>query len=171
MYFAEELRKWPTDIIEQKFFSFITSEILRLKENNKFSDSSFAVLVNDRYQAERLKNYFYKFSISSTSTKASSLKNSLALKAMRDFFYAVLYPFDFNKIKIALKGPFLRFSDEQIKDIEYLKELSMFNEFNFLKLQLEKGFGVFFKSFFSCKLTEKTIFENIALIHSIFSLI
>jgi len=164
-FIAEDVykfKKWPSETIELKCFTFITNEILKLKNNNNFSDKNFAVLVNDRYQAKRLKDFFYKYSINAITAKSSSLKNSESLQALKDFFKAVLNPLDLNKVKIALKGPFVQFDDQKIKNIDNQKQISFFNEFQHLKIQLEKGLPCFFSSFFSSSWDGKTILENIA---------
>nr|NGX36789.1 RecBCD enzyme subunit RecB [Candidatus Anoxychlamydiales bacterium] len=155
-------KKWPTDEIEQKYFAFITNEILKLKKKLQFEESSFAVLVKDRYQAARLKNYFQKFSISSITTRGSSLKGSIALKAMKEFLDAVISPSDLNKVKIALLGAFIGFNAEKIINLDLMKNPEIIEEFYKLKIALKKGLGFFFNLFFKATFDQKTILENIA---------
>jgi exodeoxyribonuclease V beta subunit len=153
-------KKWPSASIEEKYFSFITKEIIKLKNQHGFADNGFAVLVKDRYQAERLKNYFEKYYINSSTARASSLKDSHALNSLIDFFSAVLNPQDINLIKIACKGPFILFDDQRIIDLE--TDIDIFNQFNQLKKDLQKGLGFFFSQFFISQWNGFTVLENIA---------
>jgi len=141
-------KKWPTEKIEKMYFSFITKEILRLKTQGKFCDDNFAVLVKDRYQAQRIKSYFQKHSIKVVTAKATSLKNSRALNALQQFIEATLSPFDLNKIKIALKGPYLQSDDEKIRNIDLEKQGEIINNFLLFKISIIKGSGLFFLCFF-----------------------
>ncbi len=160
-------QRWPTEEVEQKYFSYITNEIIKLKNISGFLDSNFAVLVNDRYQAQRLKHYFDKFSIQSVTTRGSTLKNSETVSALKEFLEAVFFPYDLNKIKIALKGPFIQMSDEILKNLNLEKDVIYLEKFYFLKSILNKGLSFFFNSFFYSSWLDKTILENIAALHDI----
>lgn len=154
-------QRWPTEKIEQKYFSFITNEIIKLKKQNGFTDNNFAVLVNDRYQAQRLKYYFNKFSISSFTSRSTSLKNSIALNAMKEFLEAVIFPYDWNKVKIALMGPYIQIPDEIIKNLDFEKDIVYLEKFYYLRSILNKGIHLFFSSFFYSTWLEKSVLEKI----------
>jgi len=160
-------KKWPTEEIEQKYFSYILNEIIKLKNEHNFLNSNFAVLVNDRYQAERLKNYFYKNAIESNTTRNATLKNSIVIDAFKEFFEAVFAPHDLNKIKKALKGPFIQISDDLLKNLKLDQDVFYIQQFYFLKAILLKGINFFFNSFFYSSWPDKTVLENITSLHDI----
>ena len=80
----------------------------------------------------------------------------------REIFDAAINPFDLSKIKIACKGPFIRFEDQKIKEIDS-EQQHLFEQFQELKMKLQKGLGYFFSSFFSGLWDGKTTLENIAI--------
>ncbi|HEU64314.1 MAG TPA: hypothetical protein ENH96_02860 [Chlamydiae bacterium] len=161
---ASKVKKWPTDEMEIKNFTFIANEILSLKKNcQKLSNKNFAVLVKDRFQAQRLKNYFQKFSINSQTPRSSSLKNSICLNAMKEFLDACLHPNNLNKVKIALLGPFVQLNLQDLKNIDLQNFSKHLEKFHFLKSILnKKNLGEFFHHFFEISFENFSILENIA---------
>ena len=159
-----KLKKWPTDLIEKKYFSYMAAEILKLKKTHGFTFSSFAVLVKDRFQAQRLKSYLNKSSIKSVTSKATTLKNSKALMALQVFFEAVLHPRNLSIVKRALLGPYVKLSENKIKEIDLEEKTSPLKVFYYLKnLILKKGIGFFFNSFFYEKLFDEiSVLERLA---------
>ncbi|NGX62839.1 MAG: RecBCD enzyme subunit RecB [Candidatus Anoxychlamydiales bacterium] len=156
-------KKWPTSEMEKKFFAYIRDEIVKLKEEQNFSDKSFAILIKDRYQAERLKSFLENFSIKAVTFKETSLKNSIALKAMIDFFEACIKPHDLSKVKLALLGPFINLQLQDLKDIDDKKFSKFLEKFYFFKsILIKKNLSIFFSHFFSTAFTDRTILENIA---------
>ena len=161
---GSRVKKWPTDEMENKFFTFIANEILRLKGKfTKFSNKSFAVLVKDRFQALKLKKFLQKFSINSQTLRPASLKNSRYLNALKEFIEAVLHPNNLNKVKIALLGPFVQMSLQDLKKIESQEFSKYLEKFHFLKSILnKKNLAIFFHHFFEARFKKKSILENIA---------
>ncbi len=156
-------KKWLTDEIELKFFTFIANEILKIKKLKNFSDKNFAVLVKDRFQANRLKDFFQKFSITSQTPRSTSLKNSLCLNAMKEFIDACLHPNDLNKVKIALLGPFVQMNLYDLKNMSPSKFLKYLEKFHFLQSILnKKNLSQFFHHFFEMVFESYSILENIA---------
>ena len=161
---GNKVKKWPTDEMEIKNFTFIATEILRLKKNcQKFSNKSFAVLIKDRFQAQRLKSYLQKFSINSQTPRAGSLKNSSCLNAMKEFIDACIHPNNLNKVKIALLGPFVQLKLQDLKNIDLQNFSKYLEKFHFLKDILnKKNLGDFFYHFFEVSFENFSILENIA---------
>ncbi|MBN2479877.1 MAG: UvrD-helicase domain-containing protein [Parachlamydiales bacterium] len=158
-FFVEEkqrLKKWPTDEMEESFFNFISNEIIRLKRKHSFDENSFAILVKDRFQAQRLQSFLSSRAINSITLKSVSLKKSSALSALKEFFDAVIFPRDFNKIKIALKGPFIGADEYRLKNFNLLENDPSVKTFYLLKKSIaNKNISNFFNQFFY-----EPLFEN-----------
>lgn len=134
---------WPTLNIEKDyFFPFITQEIQKLK-----GLGSLAVLVKDRYQAERIHAFFKKFNIQSVVKRAESLLDSPAYIALRDLFFAVKDPSHLSLVKRALAGPLFGWSAEDLlqKDMEEVRN----HFYTWHHLLMKKGVGIMLADFFS----------------------
>ncbi|MCP5504023.1 MAG: UvrD-helicase domain-containing protein [Chlamydiales bacterium] len=96
-YFIYETEKkrekaWPSPAIEQSvFFPFIASEIHALTKHN-FNYSDFAVLVKDRYQAARLKNYLESQNIPTQSKSTEAIINTPTFNLIRSLLEALIHP-------------------------------------------------------------------------------
>ena len=96
-YFIYETEKkrektWPSPAIEQSvFFPFIASEIHSLTEHD-FNYSDFAVLVKDRYQAARLKNYLESQNIPTQSKSTEAIVNTPTFNLIRSLIEALIHP-------------------------------------------------------------------------------
>ncbi len=96
-YFIYETEKkrektWPSPAIEQSvFFPFIASEIHSLVEHD-FNYSDFAVLVKDRYQAARLKNYLESQNIPTHSKSTEAIISTPTFNLIRSLLEALIHP-------------------------------------------------------------------------------
>ena len=96
-YFIYETEKkreksWPSPAIEQTvFFPFIVSEILSLTKHN-FNYRDFAILVKDRYQAARLKNYLESQHIPTHSKSTEAIINTPTFNLVRSLLEAFINP-------------------------------------------------------------------------------
>ncbi|PIS01864.1 MAG: hypothetical protein COT84_00115 [Chlamydiae bacterium CG10_big_fil_rev_8_21_14_0_10_35_9] len=116
-------------IEEALFFPYISSEIKRLyKVENKYS--SFAILVKDRFQEQKLQSFFQKVGIP-CKARMEPLKDSLGFKLFMELLDAILHPMNPTKVKIALAS--LGFSEN-----EFSEELHA-HFFQYHQIQLEKG--------------------------------
>jgi len=85
-------RSWPSSEIEEKvFFPFIASEILSLTKHD-FSLEDFAVLVKDRFQAERLKRYLESHGILAQTKNSSLLFETPMFSLVRSLLEALINP-------------------------------------------------------------------------------
>lgn len=137
-------RRFPTESMESDlFFPAIAREIINLEKSAALPLSSFAILVKDRYQAERLGKFLTECAIPFFIKQQRSLLASSALVGLIEVLEALISLDDENLLKRFLGGPFLKWSCEEIVNQERLahgREL-LFD----LKSAFEKdGFGAFF---------------------------
>ncbi|MEM8727805.1 MAG: UvrD-helicase domain-containing protein [Chlamydiota bacterium] len=96
-YFIYETEKkrektWPSPAIEKSvFFPFIASEIDSLTKGN-FDFSDFAVLVKDRYQGARLKNYLESQNIPTHSKSSEPIIDTPTFHLIRSLLEALIHP-------------------------------------------------------------------------------
>ncbi len=104
------------DLFEEIFLPFATQEIEKLLPEVK-KESSFAILVKDRFQAEKALQFFRQNGIAAVARSRTPLGQTLAFQAMSELFDAILTPSDESAAKIVESGPFgesLPFSDFKI---------------------------------------------------------
>jgi exodeoxyribonuclease V beta subunit len=92
-------RRWPSYRIEQTFFSFIASEIHHLYEKDKFSYENQAILVRDRFQAERLKTFLQNSGIPAQFRRSRQFSESKGLKWMKELLGAFLFPYERSLVR------------------------------------------------------------------------
>lgn len=101
-------RKWPTEEIEEReLFPYIAHEIF-LKKKEGVSFQNWAILVRDRFQAERFARYCKQKEIPTINQRQLKLVESPAWKAFRDVLAASIEPEDRNLVKISLGGALFR---------------------------------------------------------------
>lgn len=136
------------DIEDRYFLPFIVQEIQKVHLNDGIAFDDMAVLVRDRYQAERLREFLRKYNIPSTLRRNSSLATSPALQAIKMVLMATLDPRDVGQIRLALGSPIIDWTSQ---DIQTLDEQSLFERvvvrFYELRQKLfEGGFAAFWGS-------------------------
>ena len=96
-----------------------------------------AVLVKDRYQAERFISFAKSHGFPAVSRRARSLLDSPAFEALRELFFATLYPYDREAVLRVLGGQLYALPIEEIEEE---------NPFIQYKIVLEKrGLYAFFR--------------------------
>ena len=131
--------RFPTQEMEEtQFFPFIVEQI------QKLDPSSCAILVKDRYQADRMRRFLEKWNIPTSVTRNTSLSQSPAIEYLEEIIDATLDASPAN-IRKMLLGPFaaipyhLLSSDHVYaakKNLEHLREL-----------WFQNGFATFFAQF------------------------
>ncbi len=110
---------------EELLYQRITNEMIDLREKQNLEFHQMAVLVKDRYQAEKVMELLAKKKIPSTNYTYTSYNENMSTQGMRDFFEAILDPMNAMKTSKVWFGPF--FNEEEIFDQEtFLKFLSDF---------------------------------------------
>lgn len=74
-------RNWPHEEAEEKFFAAVVDEIVALQ----LPLSSFAVLLSDRFQAERCQAFLETWGIKATLHRGKKLKESAAFQFLKRF--------------------------------------------------------------------------------------
>ena len=160
-FFVSEDVKYLKSAESDHFFPFIAGEIQRLHERDKFPLNAFAVLVSDRYQADRLAEFLYNWNIDCSLQKSLSLAESEAKYALYDILKAIQNPKNEGLVKKALGGKIIRFTLEMIKDIDWEGIRSKF--YSLKKTFLEDGFALFFQKLLQTSFLKenKSVIEKI----------
>lgn len=135
----------PKELEEKVLFPAITKEILSVKAPL----SSWAILVRDRFQADRFAAFCNKLQLPYTLQRKRKLNESIIYDAMHDLLLVLLYPRDLKALKRLLGGPLIGEDHlflEQMKEDEELSATFMRFE-QFRKIVEEKGLTAFFKAF------------------------
>ncbi|MFY7843394.1 MAG: UvrD-helicase domain-containing protein [Rhabdochlamydiaceae bacterium] len=148
---------------ENRLFPFILQEIYNLKNKSQMRMKDMAVLVKDRYQAQRLQKFFKSFNVDSFVYKSESLLSS---QAFLSFYELVLYlndQRDLSLLKKVLTGPFFRLKiNELIEDESNAKtKKGQITLNDILEVFQEKGFSHFIKTLFKASIENISCIENI----------
>lgn len=147
-------KTWPTESLEQEsFFPFITSEIQSLTETNGWHYDQFAILVKDRFQAERIAAFFRKYEIPCQTQKGTNLADSKSLSLLQELLQAVLNPRNHSSVKIALGNRLIGWNHQQIRSLaDQDKMIPIMSKFYDLQNCLkDQGFGYFYQEFLKSK--------------------
>ena len=132
-------KQWPTKEIERElFFPFIVHEILRLK----LHPGDVAILVKDRYQALRMKEYLQKWKIPSVLNRDISLGESLAIDLIEEVIEACHGTHQISMIKRVMLGPLFQIPIEELTDETVFNTQMAFSELT--AIWIEKGIAAFF---------------------------
>lgn len=154
---TDEKGKPPLEAMETNyFFPFITREIHKLHSNNGIALNQCAILVSDRFQAQRLVDYLQRHNVPVVSQRSSSLSDSIALPALRDLLFAILHPKDESALKSALGGRIFQWTHEEVRHLDELSQnervVSIYAELR--KIWLAHGFAEFYEQLMNCKWQE-----------------
>lgn len=130
-------KKWPSTSLEEDIlFPYMATEC----EN--YPNKTIAVLVKDRYQAERLHLFFQKWGFSSVIKQGFDLKESTEFQALYRILCAVQRPRDLSLLKGALGTPFMRWTASDFLEEEKIQNAKrLFLEYK--TLWEERGFPFF----------------------------
>ncbi len=138
-------KKFPTsDMLENKVFPFLASEISRLHVENGIEYHDIAILIKDRFQGQDVIEYLKKCGIPASSKRGGSILDTDAFFALKEILAAVCAPFDMSKVKAALGGPVFAWSEEQLGGGPLLEAKATMQSLN--QVLFEKGFGPFFQT-------------------------
>ncbi len=99
---------------EEEVFPFIAHEIHRLCKEYSVSPNHCAILVNDRYQGERLAKVLKEWNIPYNLHRSHSLTKSAAFEAIYELLVAIIFYRDLAIVKLALAGEILGWSSRQL---------------------------------------------------------
>ncbi len=147
-------KRFPTsDMEETQFFPFIVEEIQ--KQNLDYA--SIAILVKDRYQAERVRQYLARWEIPATLNRGTPLSASPVIEFLEEMVDATL-ELSTPAIKKLLLGPFASIPfyqltpDHVYSAKEHLQQLR--------QLWINDGFASFFADFLNTPFGEKNALET-----------
>ncbi len=127
-------RSWPTkQMEEEKLFPFIAKEILRLKLEKSVPFSEIAILVKDRFQAQRVQLHLNLWKIPSAIKRTFNLAESRGFLAMEALLKATAQPENDSLARSVLYGPLMKEGENPF--------------FSLRQLFQEKGFALFFAEF------------------------
>lgn len=139
----------PLEKLEEQFyFPFFVQEIQRLHQKDGFHFKDFAILVSDRYQAQRIADFLKMWNIPAVLQRSTSITESPALAAIRELLQAVLHPRDNSSFKVALGGPILGWSHTEILslDEEAIHTRILTQLYALRKQWISHGFAFLFQS-------------------------
>lgn len=147
-YQKNKEKAFPKEIMEDDhLFPFIAQEILKLHRDDQIQYKQFAVLVKDRFQAQRLMSYLDELNIPTSLQRSSSLAESKALYSLKELLQGILTPRDESALKTALGGPIIGFTHQDILGLSDPKnwEKILSDCYALRKIWYEDGFAVFFE--------------------------
>lgn len=143
-------QKFPSEQSEEKFyFPFMVQEILRLNQKDQLKFRQFAILVKDRFQAQRLADFLARFKIPYNLQRQAYLTESPAWESLKELLKGILHPKNENHLKIALGGTLIGWTYKDILALDDpLKHEAILNKFyHYQNKLIEKGFAHFFHDF------------------------
>jgi len=149
---AQSKRTGSLEQIEKEFFlPFLVKEIQMLVETEKVNLGQIAILVADRYQAERVSQFLNRWKIHTSKQRSTKLTETVAFNAMRELLEAILNPRDDSAVKIALGSKLIRWTHEELEsfDENASREHILYEFFSLRELFIQKGFPEFFQKFVS----------------------
>ncbi len=95
--------QWPSRVTEEnQLFPFLASEIRDIQRKRNVPFEEMAILVKDRFQAQRLLVYFEGQGIPSAFRRGENISHSDALSAFKECLEAVLAPSDLSSPQKAM---------------------------------------------------------------------
>lgn len=142
-------KKFPLEEYEGSLFPYFASEINRLHTQEGIPLRQCAILVSDRFQAQRLASFLENCHIPFHSQRATNLLDSLALPALRELLIAILHPKQESLLKTGLGGPIIGWTHEKIKELALEADHRLLEEilnhcYCLRQIWLEQGFANFF---------------------------
>lgn len=135
------------ELFDTVYLPFVLGEIERLTPFVK-NRSAFAILVKDRYRAERALQFLRKRNIACVARSHTPLGETMAFQALRELFEAIWSPQDQNLSDVVMAGPFGVPSTE-------------FPFFDFRAALLEKGLVGFCRLFLDYPISGQSTLERI----------
>jgi exodeoxyribonuclease V beta subunit len=139
--------QWPSRQTEEnQLFPFLASEIRDIQQKRNVPFEEMAILVKDRFQAQRLLVYFEGQGIPSAFRRGENISHSDALSAFKECFEAVLAPSDLKILKKAMAGILIQWDEKLLQgsgDSSVLQSAKVQMQ-SLQNILYEKGFGSFF---------------------------
>lgn len=162
----ERGRQIPTDdTLERKILPFIGSTLAKLYQEEGVRFEEMAILVKDRFQAKKVIEHLKKWNIPAYFKRGSFLFHSPAFYALKEVLEATLFPYDLNRLKIALGSCFIGWDVSLLKrGIEDEEVLEAKRQMLILhQLLVNRGFALFFQQFLNSSFSssQKTVLTTL----------
>ena len=153
---------WPTTEMENElFFPFIANEIHSVRKKGR-SFSEIAILIKDRFQQSRLKQFLGKQLIPCASESIWEPSQSPILDAIEHLFHVVSNPRNSSRCKALLGTPFFQYDLKDLQNLE-LDESYISPFFSLKETIHQEGLAQFFQEFMKLRLPKKgSVLENLS---------
>jgi exodeoxyribonuclease V beta subunit len=154
-------QKFPTsEMLEEKIFPFIASEIFSLHHEKAVDYHDIAILIKDRYQAKEIVDYLKRRGIPASSKRGTSITDSAAYFAFKELLSAICFPGDMGKIKAMLGGPLIGWDHLQVcEESHLLQTKAQVQALN--HILFEKGFAPFFQTLLNTRFSDYSLVEGL----------
>lgn len=144
-----KLKNSLNSIEKDYLFPAIANEILFLNDQQNMHFNQFAILIADRYQAERVCSYLQTLDIPVKSQKGKDLSRSLAIEEMRDLLNGVMNYTSKSRFNVALASRLIGRTHQELLLLENENFLvPLIEQFHQLKkIFCDSGFSKFYHSF------------------------
>ena len=169
-FFIEEAKKsssghWPSQEVEELFFPFIAEEIMQLHKQDNVPFKECAILVKDRFQAQRMHQFLHKIGLPSILKRHRSLINSRAVPILIELLQAIKNPSNQNAMHKVLASPLFCFTNEDIHlfstndgQLKYCQILNYFAHFR--DQYAHKGLLSCMEALWRCSFDEQHTVKN-----------
>lgn len=132
---------------ESYFIPFIADELLHLQSQG-IALNDCAVLVADRFQATRLMHHLKTKSIPTVAQHSENISSTVAFAATQELLQAVLTPQRESALKLALAGPLLGWTQQEVAALDDPLHLEFLiaKGMALRKIWFQKGFSAFFQA-------------------------
>lgn len=157
--------RWPDErMMEDFYFPYIAEEILRLYREDDIDFRQCAVLVRDRYEAEKLQRFLKKREIESVTQRSASLMESPSFSSLRELLRSVMRPESHSEAAIALGGRIIAWTHLQVREFCEGKRVDFVLErlYRLRESLFDRGFAHFFQDLMRSSWSEgETILEGL----------
>ncbi len=150
VHFWLQQRQKNKDLEEKIFFRQMAEEIKSLKKS--FSLNEMAVLVKDRFQAERVSKFLEHNKIPAQYKSQKPLKETKAFSALKELFQLLVDPADLNCLQKVLLGRFFQYEKQAFTENFLQKQIEFFTYLK--KICEESGLAVFFAEFLKAEIAD-----------------
>lgn len=161
----EKSKQWPSiETEENSLIPYIAQEIVRLRKENGLRYQQIAILVKDRYQADRVQTILSQYEIPCQVQKSLDVKG-VAFEAMKELLTCLIKPSDISSLKKFLGGSLIGHTEIEIRGSWENPFLQQAREYFTLAARLvkRKGLGAFINDFLfsTIKGREKMVAETL----------
>ncbi|MDP1608287.1 MAG: UvrD-helicase domain-containing protein [Chlamydiales bacterium] len=156
VFLLESQQKRGEDLLEASICPFLVQEMRNLQKDLA-SLSDIAILVKDRFQANRIVSYLRQRGIAALTKTHLSLGETLGFETLYELFQALLDPKDRSKARLVLAGPLGRIEAEQMCP----ETPPLF--FELRELLAQQGLAKFFPKLLATSIYKYTVLEAVSL--------